>query len=168
MKSVLIILIMMICTFIGGYFSGRLKQKCRFLKDVAYMLEEIELMIGFESAEVSDIIARLMKNKRISELGFLRKVLEEIHIGADFSTLWEDSVEFQQYGFLNNEEKEFIKDIGRKLGKSDVSGQLNSIRYEKLELEKMIRSADEDECRKSKLYRSLGLLCGAFIVIMFI
>lgn len=65
-------------------------------------------------------------------------------------------------------EKELVKDIGKKLGKSDISGQLNAIKYEKLELEKMIRSADEDNCRKSKLYRSLGVLCGAFIVIMFI
>lgn len=168
MKNVLIILIMAICTLLGGYFSEKLRQKCRFLKDIAYMLEELRLMIEFESAEVAEIIDRLTKNKRLSELGFLKKISEEIQIGSDIGSLWENSVECQQYGFLNDEEKEFIKDIGRKLGKSDTGGQLNAIRYEKLELEKMIRSADEDNCRKSKLYRSLGVLCGAFIVIMFI
>lgn len=168
MKNVLIILIMAICAWLGEYFSGRLREKCRFLKEIEYMLEELRLMIEFESAEVSEIINRLIKNKRLSELGFLKKISEENHIGLDFGKLWESSVECQQYGFLDAEEMEFIKDIGRKLGKSDISGQLNSIRYEKIELEKMIRSAEEDKRRKSKLYRSLGVLCGAFIVILFI
>ena len=168
MKNVLIILIMTICTLLGGYFSGKLRQKCRFLKDIEYMLEELRLMIEFELAEAGEIIDRLAKNKRLSELTFLQKISEEIHIGSDIGLLWEKAVECQQYGFLTDEEKEFIKDIGKNLGKSDISGQLNAIKYEKLELEKMIRSADEDNCRKSKLYRSLGVLCGAFIVIMFI
>lgn len=168
MKNVLIIMIMAVCTLIGVYFSGRLKQKCRFLKDTAYMLEEIELMIGFESAEVWEIVERLAKNKRFYELDFIKNISEKKTVCSDFGILWEESVERCQYGFLNAEEVEFIKDIGRKLGKSDTSGQLNSIRYEKAELEKMIRSADEDESRKSKLYRSLGVLCGAFAVIIFI
>lgn len=168
MKNVLMILIMVICTLMGIYFSGRLKQKSRFLSNVAYMLEEIQLKIEFESAEVNEIITYLTENKRLSELGFLRNISDKIDMHTDFGSLWENSVEYQQYNFLTNEEKEFIKDIGRKLGKSDVSGQLNSIRYEKLEIEKMIRSADGDYCRKSKLYRSLGVLGGAFIVIMFI
>lgn len=168
MKNILIILIMAICSLLGGYFSDRLRRKCRFLKDTAYMLEEFRLMIEFESAEVGEMIERLGNNKRLTELSFLIKISEEMYIGSDIGSIWEKAVEGQQYGFLSNDEKEFIKDIGRKLGKSDVSGQLNALKYEKLELEKMIRSADEDNCRKSKLYRSLGVLCGAFIVIMFI
>lgn len=168
MKNVLIILIMAICTLLGGYFSGKLRQKCRFLKDIEYMLEELLLMIEFESAEAGEIIYRLAENKHLSELDFLKNISDEIRIGSDIGLLWERAVECRQYGFLSDEEEEFVKDIGRKLGKSDFSGQLNAIKYEKLELEKMIRSADEDNCRKSKLYRSLGVLCGAFIVIMFI
>ena len=159
MKNVFIILIMVICSLFGGYFSGKLRKKCSFLKDIAYMLEELQLMVEFESAEVGEIIDRLAKNKHLSELAFLKNISDEIHIGSDIGSLWEKAVECQQYGFLTDEEKEFVKDIG---------GQLNAIKYEKLELEKMIRSADEDNCRKSKLYRSLGVLCGAFIVIMFI
>lgn len=168
MKNVLIILIMLICTLIGGYFSVRLHKKCRFLKAVAYMLEEVGLMIEFESAEVSEIIKRLTMMQRLSELDFLNKISDEINVGTEFGLLWENAVESQQYSFLNSEEKDFIKDIGRKLGKSDIKGQLNAIKFEQLELEKMIRSADDDERRKSKLYRSLGLLCGAFIVIILI
>lgn len=168
MKNILIILIMAICALLGEYCSGRLREKCRFLKEIEYMLEELGLMIEYESAEVSEIIKRLTKNKRLSELGFLKNISEKNQIGSDLGMLWENSVECKQYSFLNAEEIEFIKDIGRKLGKSDIGGQLNSIRYEKSELEKMIRSADEDNRRKSKLYRSLGVLCGAFIVILFI
>lgn len=168
MKNVLIILIMLICTLIGRYFSVRLKKRCRFLKNIAYLLEEIRLMIEFESAEVSEIIERLTKIQRLSEIGFLNTISSEMNIGTEFDRLWENSVEYQQYSFLSNEEKEFLKDIGRKLGKSDLRGQLNAIKYEQLELEKMIKSADEENSVKSKLYSSLGVLCGAFIVIMFI
>lgn len=168
MKTVLIIFMMIICTLTGSYFSGRLKQKCVFLKEVSYMLEELRLLIEFECAEVGEIIQRLLKNKRLSELGFLKEIAAKIDLGTDFGLLWESAVEMQQYAFLSSEEKEFIKEIGRKLGKSDITGQINAIKFEKNELESMIRTADEDYCRKAKLYRSLGVLCGAFFAIMFI
>lgn len=168
MKTVLIVSIMIICTLTGSYFSGRLKQKCIFLKDISYMLEELRLLIEFESAEVGEIIQRLLKNKRLSELGFISDIAERIAVGSDFGSLWESAVEMQHYDFLSSEEKEFIKDIGRKLGKSDINGQINAIKFEKNELENMIRTADDDYCRKAKIYRSLGVLCGAFIAIMFI
>lgn len=168
MKSFFIILIMVICVLLGGYFSERLKQKCRFLKNIAYMLEELQLMIEYESAEVNDIIHRFLKNNRLSELGFIKDIADEMKNICDLGIVWEKAVEKQQYGFLDDDEKELIKDIGRKLGKSDISGQLNAIRYEKAEIEKMIRSAEEETCNKSKLYRSLGVLGGAFIIIMLI
>ena len=88
MKNVLIILIMAICTLLGGYFSGKLRQKCRFLKDIEHMLEELRLMIEFELAEAGEIIDRLAKNKRLSELAFLKNISEEIHIGSDIGSLW--------------------------------------------------------------------------------
>lgn len=168
MKNVLLISIMMICIVTGSHFSARLKQKCRFLKEISYMLEELRLLIGFESAEVGEIIQRLLKNKRLSGLSFIGYIAENFDVGTDFGLLWENAVEKQQYCFLSSEEKEFIKDIGRKLGKSDLNGQINAIEYEKNELENMIRSADDDYCRKAKLYRSLGVLCGAFIAILFV
>lgn len=168
MKTVLLILIIIICIVTGCYFSARLKQKCRFLKEIMYMLEEIRLLIEFESAEVGEIVQRLFNNKRLTELDFIRTIAEIIDEETDFGTLWEKSIEIQQYGFLSTEEKEFIKDIGRKLGKSDLNGQINTIKFEQNELKNMIRAADDDYCRKAKLYRSLGVLCGAFLAIMFI
>ncbi|MGN0553218.1 MAG: stage III sporulation protein AB [Oscillospiraceae bacterium] len=168
MKTVLIFIIIIVCTLMGSYFSERLKQKCIFLKEISYMLEELRLLIEFESAEVGEIIQRLMKNQRLSELGFIKNIADRMDVGTDFGSLWENAVEMQQYSFLSSEEKEFIKEIGRKLGKSDINGQINAIKFEKNELENMIRSAADDYCRKAKLYRSLGVLCGAFIAIMFI
>ncbi|MGN1304229.1 MAG: hypothetical protein ACI4YB_04245, partial [Oscillospiraceae bacterium] len=93
MKNVLMILIMVICTLMGIYFSGRLKKKSRFLSNVAYMLEEIQLKIEYESAEVNEIITFFTENKRLSELGFLRNVSDNMDMCTDFGSLWENSVE---------------------------------------------------------------------------
>lgn len=168
MKNVFLILIIILCTATGCCFSARLKQKCKFLKEIMYMLEEIRLLIEFESAEVGEIVQRLFNNKRLTELDFIRTITENLNEETDFGSLWEKSIEIQQYAFLSADEKEFIKDIGRKLGKSDLNGQINAIKFEQNELKSMIRAADDDYCRKAKLYRSLGVLCGAFLVIMFI
>lgn len=136
------------------------------MKNISYMLEDISLMIEYDAAEVWDIMKRLRCNKRFEELGFLKAVHSEKE--TDFSFLWEKSVSECNYDFLNNEEIEFINDIGRKLGKTDICGQLNTIKYEKNEVEMMLKNAEKEYIAKGRLYRSLGVLCGAFIAILLI
>lgn len=166
MKSFFILTLILISSILGSYFSRRLKLRCVFLKNISYMLEDISLMIEYDAAEVWNIIKRLCGNKRYEELDFLKAVQSEKE--SDFSYLWEKSVSEKKYDFLADEEIEFIKDIGRKLGKTDIFGQLNTIKYEKNQLEKMLKNAEEEYIAKGKLYRSLGVLGGAFIAILLI
>lgn len=166
MKTFFILTLIIISSILGSYFSRRLKFRCVFLKNISYMLEDISLMIEYDAAEVGDIIKRLCSNKRYEELDFLKALQSKKE--SDFSYLWEKSVSEKNYDFLTDEEIELIKDIGRKLGKTDICGQLNTIKYEKSQLEKMLKNAEDDFMAKGKLYRSLGVLCGAFIAILFI
>ncbi len=166
MKTLCILTLIVISSCLGGYFSRRLKIRCTFLKNISYMLEEISLMIEYDAAEVWDIIKRLCGNKRFEELDFLKSI--HLEKKSNFSYLWEKSISEKKYDFLTDEELELIKDIGRKLGKTDICGQLNNIKYEKNELEKMLKNAEEEYIAKGRLYRSFGVLCGAFIAILLI
>lgn len=166
MKTFFIIVLIIISALMGGYFSNRLKLKCRFMRNIAYMLEEISMMIEYEAAEVGDIIKSLCCNERFAELDFFG-VLNKEKI-MDFSNSWEKAVCECNYNFLSYEEIELIKDIGRKLGKTDVAAQLNTIKYEKNVAERMLKKAESEYIAKGKLYRSLGVLCGAFIAVLFL
>ena len=166
MKNVIIVLIMIVSTLLGGSFSQRLKRRIVFLREISYMLEEIRVMIEYENADVWKIADKLSKNERISELTFLACFYENTEPQEEFGQIWEKSLNNCQYRFLDDEDLDFIRDIGRKLGKSDLKSQLNTIDYERSELKILMRSADENFLRKAKLYRSLGVLTGAFAAIM--
>ena len=63
---------------------------------------------------------------------------------------------------------QILADIGKNLGTSDIEGQISTLNLQRNELKILISSAETEYEKKSKLYRSLGVLVGAFISVMLI
>lgn len=64
-------------------------------------------------------------------------------------------------------EQEVIRQLSYTLGTSDRKDQLRHLATAVRQLESEESAAREEQARYEKMYRSLGLLCGAFIVILF-
>ena len=64
-------------------------------------------------------------------------------------------------------EQEVVRQLSYTLGTSDRQDQLGHLSMAVRQLESEEAAAREDQARYEKMYRSLGLLCGAFIVILF-
>ena len=58
--------------------------------------------------------------------------------------------------------------FGKLLGKTDKKGQIGEIEITMEFIEKQIDKAELEKNKNSKLYKSLGILCGLGIVIIFI
>lgn len=68
---------------------------------------------------------------------------------------------------MKSSEQEVIRQLSYTLGTSDRQDQLGHLATAVRQLESEESAAREDQTRYEKMYRSLGLLCGAFIVILF-
>lgn len=136
------------------------------LKKLNYMLEEILLLLRYKSATVYEIAETLAGDERFSEFEFLRNIKRDGDIS--FQQNWCNAVYGSSPCGLKKSDIELIADIGKKLGTSDLDGQISTVMLQRSELESAIVSAEGEYIKKAKLYRSLGALTGAFVAIMLI
>ncbi len=85
----------------------------------------------------------------------------------DIGLVWEDQVN-NYNSYLNKEDKEIIKMFGKLLGKTDKNGQISEIELSRKFIEKQIEKAEDEKQKNVKLYRSLGVIIGFVIIIIFI
>jgi len=102
---------------------------------------------------------------------FLERTAEEMaHLdGRPFAELWQDQIRRQLSGtHLKREDKEQLCTLGEVLGYLDLEMQLSAIELYLEQLELGIRNAQETMAAKQKLYQSLGVAGGAFLVILLV
>ncbi len=165
-KIIALVVIVAVTSFAGNYFSASLKNRLVSLKKINYLIDEIMILLRFRSATVYEISAHLAENERFSEFSFLSGIVPSE--GVPFRKIWCDALEKNPPSGLKKSDTELLADIGRQLGTSDVDGQLSILKLQQNEAEMLISSAEKDCAQKAKLYRSLGVLAGAFISVMLI
>lgn len=165
-KIIGIVIIISVTSFTGSYFSMILKNRVVILKKLNYMLEEILILLRCRSATVYEIAEALAADDRFSDFGFLQKVISDKN--KPFRENWCKAVSENIPQGAKKSDIELLTDIGRKLGASDLDGQISTISLWQSEVVSAISSAEEDYAGKAKLYRSLGVLAGAFISIMLV
>lgn len=130
------------------------------------MLEEISIQIRYQASTVFELVDMLCVNPQLKELKFLSIIRDNIAPGRNFTMVWQEGLHAGINTAFRPEDIEFLDQVGLSLGSTDIAGQLNTLELHKNNLA-MIRQKAEEECkRKTKLYRSLGVLSGVFLSIM--
>jgi stage III sporulation protein AB len=170
MKTILLILAAGAAVAVGAYFRAALSRRAVILRQMRYALDEILLMIRYKNETVAEIFHKLSEDSRLSELTFIQTVNESLsgENSGSFREIYSAAVEnFTPPGLIARD-KEIIGGIGQVLGVSNAEGQAASLSVYKAELETAYNAALDNFNRKSKLCTSLGLLAGAFIIIVLI
>lgn len=163
MKIVGIIIILISSSLLGIYFADRLKKRLKELSDIKCMLEQISVLIRYKVLTVYEIIDELKDNDICRRLPFINnfnKIKDE-----SFYNQWCKSIDTSDTS-LKDEDKKVLKSFGSFFGSSDVDGQLADIKVFAENIDNITVKAKEDYEKKSKLYKSLGVVAGAFISIM--
>lgn len=150
---------------LGVHFSDRLKEKVKILNSLEFMFDDILIMVRYKAMTVYDIITELRKKEISDTLSFLKKI--EFSSEISFSGNWSSSIDETDMP-LSVEELNLLKSFGSSLGSSDIEGQISTIELYKHNFIALYKKACNDYEKKSKLYKSLGVISGAFIIIMLI
>ena len=85
-----------------------------------------------------------------------------------FSEIWAEAIDNSKSLFLNDREKQYLKELGHGLGRYNSYEQGKLIEYCLRKLEDAHKGAQKEVERDSKMHAVLGMSAGLFTVIIFI
>lgn len=160
------LLIFLTSAAVGMYLSNSIKNKKERLIKERKMLEEISIMIRFNSLTLKEIIFELENSELFNEFKFLNQLQIMLKNLVSFPEAWEQSI--KEDGILSESEKKLLTEMGYTLGTSDIDGQISTINIYKSRLDELIEEESEKYRVKGKMYRSLGVMFGAMIGILIV
>ena len=158
-----------ISTYIGTYKARKLKEREYVLRDTITFLKLVENEIKYMMNILPNAyeIARQKLNTELKiKIGdIVIDMLEMRNI-----ELVENSIEknIAEISCLEDYDKNVIISTLKNLGRSDVEGQINIIENGITTLENQVTEANEVKLTNSKLYRTIGIIAGLMLVIIFI
>ncbi|MDD3232039.1 MAG: stage III sporulation protein AB [Clostridia bacterium] len=162
MKYLILILIVIICGYIGfglsSYYSNRLK----FFKNLELLFEKLCLEINYSQHKLVSIMQDFStKNKDVMKL-----ISNYVVCLNDNEKLTVEAL-FREIKILNSEEKNILNLFFMSLGKLDVSNQIKQLENQKEQIKRYYQKADEEAKKYVPLYMKLGIIFGLLLALIF-
>ena len=164
LKGLSLIGVIVICSYLGiikaKTFENRVSELSKFQNALVMFKTKIE----FTHEPIKNIFEEISKViYKDEENIFLYTIKNQRNIYVS----WNEGVDKIKKDFTK-EDIEIIKMMGKLLGKTDIEGQVNEIELTKSLIEKQIEKAELEKIKNSKLYKTMGVICGIGICIILI
>lgn len=168
LKIILAIAIIGITTYLGMLKSKK-------LYDREYILREmVSFLIGVQN-EIKYCLSLLPNAYEVSRMGLkttLKQAIGNISLDMlkeeEFATDRSIVDNISDIEPLTVYDKNIIISTLKNLGKSNVESQMNIIQNNILTIENQIKEANEIKLKSSRMYRTIGMLSGLIIVVLFV
>ena len=156
-------------TAFGFAQSRRLRERPLQIRRLLIMLQQLETEIAYGVVPLPEALAKLGRQTAEPLGGWLQETAARLG-GDEPSTVrdvWERTVAAYWPGTAMKEaEKETIVRLGHSLGATDRADQLKHLRLAAAQLTGFEAEAADERRRYETMWKSLGLLGGALIVVM--
>ena len=168
-KSIISIAIVCLSAYIGTYKSRKLKEREHILREMVTFLKLVENEIKY-MMNILPNAYEIARQKLNTELKIKIGQIVVDMLDSENLTFVECSIEknISDIECLEKYDKEVIISTLKNLGRSDIEGQINIIENTINVLETQISEANEIKNTNSKLYRTIGIITGIMLVIIFI
>ncbi len=156
---------------IGYIYASRYNHRVQQLRHVLHGIQLLETEVLYSSNSLPEAMKRVGERSHSTVAKIFLDTAQCLYSrkGISLEEAWGKAIESQgAYSALQEIDREILIDFGKLLGTSDKENQKKNFHMVILELQKQQRSADEERCKNEKMYRSLGILAGLAIVIVFI
>lgn len=159
------LLIISISSYIGILKSEKYKNRILELREMKTALNVFKNKILFTYEPIGEIFKQIysVTNENISNI--FKQFLEKIET-LSVSESWDLAIENNINNFTK-EDKDILKNFGKFLGTNNKDGQISEIEMTNEFLNKQIEKAEDDRKQNEKLYKSLGVIIGIGISIIF-
>ncbi len=162
-KFIILILIFWTCTRIGLKIANKYVVRANNLKQMKKSLKILEAKITYTYDMLQDLFFDIA-DKVKGPVGLIFKKTG-YRMDVEFAgEAWENTID--ECDFFTKEDKEALKSLGKLLGSTDMSGQLNQINLVNCFLDEQIKEATVLKEKNTAMYRKLGVIVGLGITIV--
>lgn len=170
MKWIGALLFLATTTWVGFEWSNQLNKRpahIRQLKSALQILEAEILYSQLPLQEAFHVISSQIPEPTQTFFTALYKHMQNESV--DLIQVWTESVaSYKDNSALEASEEEILIQFGRTLGQYDFQQQQKYIHIALSHLDRELNNAESNQHRYGKMAKSLGFLCGLFIVLLLI
>ncbi len=167
-KIMISIVILLITSYIGIEMASALKEREEILTDYITFLRMVqnEMVYMSNSLPTSFEMARQKINSRLKDaIGAIVIDMSEYGANKIDASITEN---INNLDSLKPYDKELIISTLKNLGRSDLDSQNNIIENNLQIMQKQIKEANTLKIKSSKVYKTIGVITGLIIVVIFI
>lgn len=165
-KIVLFLFIFLASTGVGILLSRKYVNRVKELQEFKAMLNILKTKIRFTYEPLGEIFREIANNFSNNVSNILKQVSKNMQINSA-ENAWKLAIQTENTSILK-EDKEVLLTLGKLLGKTDLEGQVSQIEQTSEFLEGQIVKAERERDKNEKLYKTLGMVIGASLVILLI
>lgn len=165
-KIVLFLFIFLASTGVGILLSRKYANRVKELQEFKSMLNILKTKIRFTYEPLGEIFKEIANNFSNNVSNILKQVSKNMQINSA-ENAWKLAIQTENTSILK-EDKEVLLTLGKLLGKTDLEGQVSQIEQTSEFLEGQIVKAERERDKNEKLYKTLGMVIGASLVILLI
>ncbi|CDQ39690.1 MULTISPECIES: stage III sporulation protein SpoIIIAB [Virgibacillus] len=162
--------LLFICTttWIGFEWSNRLANRPKHIRQVKNALQILEAEMMYSQLPLQDAFHTIKNQTPFPIHAFFDRLYKNMNQESkDFGIVWQNSLdELMDISCLGNNEKEILLQFGQTLGQHDFLQQQKHIQLAASHLDRELEDASEQYQKYGKMTKSLGVLCGLFIVLL--
>jgi len=155
-------------TMIGFTVSNQYTNRPKHIRQLLQALQQLETEISYGMTPLPDALHSIARKTQDPLAALFRRTAEELSSRAVTTVdAWQVALEACWHRTaMRSVEKEVIQQLGATLGVSDREDQIKHLHLAMGQLRGEEEAAREDQRRYAKMWRSLGMLGGALIVIL--
>jgi stage III sporulation protein AB len=160
------------CSLLGWYRAYQLQRRVVWIQMALHGLQRLETEIvyaGTPLVQAIHKIAELENSSKIPKTFFACLSLHLKNELSDFRNVWQMSVQAQQHSSAAaRPELDVMSQLGFTLGSSDRDDQIKHLKLTYHQLQSALQTATEDQTKYQSMWRTVGMLAGALLVIVMI
>ncbi|GAB3791418.1 stage III sporulation protein SpoIIIAB [Virgibacillus kimchii] len=157
-------------TWVGFEWSHRLTTRPKHIRQLKNALQILEAEIVYSHLPLQDAFYNISNQIPEPVQTFFTSLHTTMNTEKNsLYEIWEAQVRhLMVISSLGNNEAEILRQFGRTLGQHDVEQQQKHIQLAVHHLDRELENARDNQFKYSKMAKSLGILCGLFIVLLLI
>ena len=164
MKWIGLIFLILCGAMAGMACSGKLRMKLERTEKLCSFLREMGVLMQYQMSTLGELLDTFSSRSVYQEFQFLSQTA--VHMQqTPFVQAWSEQVQAEKH--LPSEVKEVLLELGEDLGTTDLEGQLSALSQAHIQLQRFQDTYRVTYQKKGKLYRSLGLLAGLLLAVLF-
>ena len=150
---------------IGLTYSVALKRNQTQIDELIQLITWLKIDIRYNQSQLGDMVNRICSSSKFNNLNFLNNLKNNM-MNMPFPNAWEKSIS-DWNSSISQDDKDLLKSMSSILGASDANGQIMALEHVEHRFKISLQSAREVYNKKGKLFRSLGILIGLAVFVVF-